>query len=112
MYGYLQQPSILESTSLNPVSQSGPLSNLHCHFIRQRNFLVKNVQSFIGVREGGVGGLDPIHNFGTHFLCTKSYGILGSLWSTFLECFWKVLYFLFFVFEGGEWGGGGGQRGF
>ena len=61
----------------------------------------------------GVGNIDPIHNFGTHFLCTKGYGILGEkgggvpyLWSTFLECFWKVLYFLFFVFEGGEWGGG------
>ena len=50
----------------------------------------------------GVGNIDPIHNFGTHFLCTKGYGILGEkgggvpyLWSTFLECFWKVLYFPF-----------------
>jgi len=24
------------------------------------------------------GGSDPIHNFGTHFLCTKIYGILGE----------------------------------
>ena len=58
-------------------------------------------------REGGRGDLDPIHNFGTHFLCTKSYGILGErgggvpyLWSTFLECFWKVLYFLFLLVGG------------
>ena len=24
------------------------------------------------------GGFDPVHNFGTHLLCTKSYGILGE----------------------------------
>ena len=26
----------------------------------------------------GVGDANPIHNFGTHLLCTKSYGILGE----------------------------------
>ena len=28
-------------------------------------------------RKGGEGS-DPIHNFGTHLLCTKSYGIFGE----------------------------------
>ena len=58
------------------------------------------------------GDLDLIHNFGTHFLCTKSYGILGErgggvpyLWSTFLECFCKVLYFLFSFLKEGSGGG-------
>ena len=61
----------------------------------------------------GVGNIDPIHNFGTHFLCTKGYGILGEkgggssislvhFFGVFLEGF----VFPFFVFEGGEWGPG------
>ena len=67
-------------------------------------------------REGGRGDLDLIHNFGTHFLCTKSYGILGEkgrgssislvhFFGVFLDGF----VFPFFLFLK-EVSGGGGQR--
>ena len=43
---------------------------------------------------GGVGNIDPIHNFGTHFLCTKGYGILGEKgggqFHIFGPLFWSV----------------------
>ena len=40
-----------------------------------------------------VGNIDPIHNFGTHFLCTKGYGILGEKggeFHIFGPLFWSV----------------------
>ena len=62
--------------------------------------------------EGGGEDLGLIHNFGTHFLCTKSYGILGEKGGSsislvhFFGVFLEGFVFPFFVFEGGEWGPG------
>ena len=64
---------------------------------------------------GGGRGSDPIHNFATHFFVYQSYEILGEKGgeggsitlihflqkSSFkyghFKCFWKVLFFPFFV---------------
>ena len=44
--------------------------------ISVREAIRKKNTFFMEIFRKGGGGADPIHNFGTHFLCTKSYGIL------------------------------------